>query len=105
MDRPSLKSTLRVSSDIVTLSAYGAIVSYTEIFTPCLQKLFMMQIDDFQNMIYFRPAKSDAFLQAYRFKPELSNLVTAFHMNVRRLITVAGIEKVPIRSKYKNFRH
>ncbi len=38
-------------------------------------------------------------------KPEFSRRRFPFHVNVRRLITVSGIEKEPIRTNSKNRRH
>ena len=98
MLRPSLKSTLRVSSVTVMLSAVGTSASTVEVRIPCLLKHSVVLMHQLLYPAYFRASESATALKANRIKPEFRDFVIAFDMNVSGLVAIARIEKESVRT-------
>lgn len=69
--RPSLNSTVSVSSVTMTVSAAGTAISTAEVFIPRLPQIVLMRAQEFLNPIQLRTGKTAAFLQTDRIKPKL----------------------------------
>ncbi len=54
---------------------------------------------------YLRPGEPAASLQPHGLKPELGDILVTLHVDVPRLIPVAGIEKQPVGTNPENRRH
>lgn len=72
--RPSLSSTVSVSSVTVTVSAAGTEISTAEVFFPRLPQTVLMCAHGFLNPIQLRTGKTAALLQTDWIKPKLRNL-------------------------------
>src|SRR5262245_61059660 len=96
MVRPSLKSTLRVSSVTLTLSARGINISTAEIVMPCLKELLLVVAEQSLNAPKLCTNKSVIALQSKRIKPELYQLVVSLNVHMRRFITIPGVKEETI---------
>lgn len=105
MVRPSIRSTVSVSSVRATLCALGVSVSTAEVLIPALDQLGFVFVDAPPDPVKLIPAESAAALKPDRIEPELRNAAISFDVNVRRFITIAGIKEEPLRAKTKNGRH
>jgi hypothetical protein len=79
---PSLKSTLSVSSVIITRSAFGTAISTAEIVIPSLHEPRMIFFDHFLNAADFHPAETAAAAKHYRLKPEFSYFIVPLDVTV-----------------------
>jgi hypothetical protein len=68
--RPSLSSTVRVSSVMVRFSIFGKDNSTAEVGIPGLQEFNALVLDYSLNTPYFVSTKADTVLQSDRINPE-----------------------------------
>src|SRR6186713_2039835 len=103
--RPSVSSTVKVSSVTATAVARGVVVSVTEVVIPGLQQLPPVLIDEAGDVAKLCPPKTAAAGEPYWIEPELGDARIPLDMNVRGLVTVSRIEEKPIRPHSENGRH
>jgi hypothetical protein len=72
------------------------VVSVTEVVIPILQQLLRVRIHEAVDIAEFCSSKSTAAAQPYRVEPKLRDTIVPFHMDVRRLTTIARVEEEPI---------
>ncbi len=103
--RPSLKSTVNVSSVTVTDSAVGVVASMVKVFIPSLSKVFLVKLNQPTNPIQFGSRESSTFLQPDRLKPKLSHFILALDMHMKPLVAITCIEEKSIRacSQYSGY--
>jgi hypothetical protein len=103
--RPSLSSTVSVSSVTVTVSAAGTEISTAEVFIPRLSQTVLIRAQEFLNPIQLRTGKTAALLQTDRIKPKLRNLFLSFDMHMKRFIPTTRVKKEPVGTYPQNCRH
>src|SRR5260221_4145157 len=64
-----------------------------------------MLVHDARDSVDLRPSETTATLQPDRIEPEFCDIIVAFHMDVRRLIAIARIEKEPVRANAQDSGH
>lgn len=103
--RPSLSSTLNVSSVILTFSAAGIAISCAKIFIPSPQQHYAVPVQHLLNSTDLAAGKSTAPLQPDRIEPELRNFILALNMNMRCFIPIACVEEDTVRTNPEYCRH
>jgi hypothetical protein len=73
--------------------ANAALLSTVEELMPALQQLRLVLFDQFTDLADLLAAKAVAALQADRVEPELCFAVVVFDVDMRRLTTIASVEK------------
>ena len=94
--RPSLRSTVRVSSVTATPVARGVVASVAEVVIPGLKQLCRALVYEPADIANLGPPKSAAAGQPDRAEPELGDAVVPLDVNMRRLVTVARVGEEPI---------
>src|ERR1039457_7039245 len=96
--RPSLRSTVNVSSVTATFVAAGTAISISEEVIPCLQELVLMVAEDLLDRRRSTRPKSPLMRQGERLQPELCHAVLAFDMNVSWLAAITSVKEYAIRT-------
>ncbi len=105
MVRPSLRSTLKVSSVTVTFSAVGTAISTAEILIPRLQECSVMIVYKLVHSTNLSAGKSSTPVQSDRLKPELGQFLFTFDMHMRRFIAIPCIEEKTVRPDSQSCWH
>src|SRR3989339_795481 len=103
--RPSLSSTVRLSSLMVIFSTLGTCNSTAEIGIPRLHEVQPLFLDDALNTTDFDTAKANTVLQSNRIKPKFDQFIVSVHVNMRRFVPISSIKEKTIRACSKNRRH
>jgi hypothetical protein len=102
---PSLKSTLRVSSVTVMLSAVGTSASTVEVRIPRLLKHSVVFVHQLLYSAYFRTRKPATTLKANWIKPKFRDFIIALDMNVPRFVAITRVEKESVLTFSQNSWH
>ena len=94
--RPSLSSTVKVSSVTITISAAGIEISTAEVCIPCLSKGVLIRDHKVLKTTDLCTRESSALLQPNRIEPKFRQVVFSFNMNVGRFIPISRIEEESI---------
>src|SRR4051812_4308552 len=93
MVRPSLRSTVSVSSVTATCVAKTVWVSTAEELIPTLLQLFAMLLDQLPKSVEILAPEAATAFQTDGTEPKLCLTAVAFHVNVGRLPSIPGIEE------------
>jgi hypothetical protein len=91
--RPSLKSTIRLSSVTITL---WALASTVKELIPTPQQAITVLLNQCLYPIDLISTIPTAILQSDGIEPELGDIVVTFNMSVRRLVAVGRVKEEPI---------
>ncbi|GIV78802.1 MAG: hypothetical protein KatS3mg050_3196 [Litorilinea sp.] len=91
--RPSSSATINSSSVTFTSWAFASRSSIAKVLIPLLQNHRLSLFHQLLNPPGFVGTKTAAVLQSYWVKPELGNFPFPFHMNMRWLISITGVEE------------
>jgi hypothetical protein len=105
MDRPSTRSTVSVSSLIITRSASAGQCSIGEVLIPHPEELRLIGANQFQNTRDLVPPEAAAFLEPYGSKPHLGVISLTLDVNVWWLTPVSSVKEEPVRSNAERCWH
>ena len=96
MVRPSLRSTVNVSSVTITFVAAGTTISASEEVIPSLQELFAIVSDNLLDTSDFGTPEVTAAGQAKWIQPDLRHALLTLYVYVRRFAAITRLEEKTI---------
>src|SRR5437660_12788954 len=96
--RPSRNSTIRARSVTRTFFAAAVSTATVEVVMPGLRERCLVVLNNPDDPIQLRLAESIVVRQSDGNKPVLREFAVSLHMDMNRLISVAGEEEKPVRT-------
>jgi len=95
MERPALRSTIKLSSVTTRLCAR---TSASKVLIPTPNQLFSIVFCQLLDAVEFTATKTAAALQSHWIEPELGNSIIAFNVDMFWFVAITGVEEETIRS-------